>query len=291
MWKSAPLVMLLVVLLTGGCAGTGSQTAAVIGVHDFPTGLDSGAMFFVRDGKLWPASRPWGKNVGPRAVLAALFAGPSAQERAAGVRTAIPPGVRLLGASYSDSLTSEVVTVNLSSGFARPGSDRSLALRTGQLTSTLFVTFSPDSVAIQVDGKAEPIATPSGRLVQTANRSQFATLLPWGWAPYTPGPGAEVSGSLSFAGVSGQGPLRQHAVSVATMVRVVDGHGHLLGRSRIDGFGCSALLPCAAAEVRLQHVRRRTPATVQVFVAPSWWPEHWRISSSYPVTVVPVRAS
>jgi Immunoglobulin-like domain of bacterial spore germination/Sporulation and spore germination len=111
MRRIAPFAVLLLVL--AGCGGSGGPRRPSSTAPPAPTAPATGAtttnaapapattslaVYFVRDGKVAPVRRnvPETKAVGA-AALAQLLAGPSAEERAAGLASAVPSGTSLSG--------------------------------------------------------------------------------------------------------------------------------------------------------------------------------------------------
>jgi spore germination protein GerM len=79
-----------------------------------------------------------------------LLAGPTGPERAAGVRTAIPSGTRVLSLRVSRN----TATVNLSERFAaNAGDSRGTVLRLAQVVYTLTAVPGIRTVLIQISGR------------------------------------------------------------------------------------------------------------------------------------------
>ncbi|RZQ62493.1 GerMN domain-containing protein [Amycolatopsis suaedae] len=99
------LTVLLAVLLA--VAACGVRPSAVIPGGDAPGGsVVTTLIFFVSGDELAPAPRPDGSTD----TLAQLAAGPTADERAQGLRTELPPGISI-GRDYSNA--DLVVTVSV----------------------------------------------------------------------------------------------------------------------------------------------------------------------------------
>lgn len=103
-------------------------------------------LYFLRDGQLCAVTRQVRPN--PASALNALLRGPTASERAAGVASAIPRGMRQL--ALTDSGDRDVV-VDLSQGFARTGSPDDVRARMAQLVYTLSATGPPPASSSRVD--------------------------------------------------------------------------------------------------------------------------------------------
>ena len=127
-----------------------SQTAAAQATQS--TTLPSGRgleVWFAREGRLVETLRSHRETRAvATAALQALFAGPTRDERAAGMRTEIPPGTRLLGLV----IASGVARVDLSSDYQAGASSRSLQLRLAQVVYTLTQFPSVRRVSFSVDG-------------------------------------------------------------------------------------------------------------------------------------------
>ena len=110
-------------------------------------GLDT---WFTRQGKLFVAERavPTTPSVGQTA-LDRLLAGPSAAEYAAGVRSQIPVGTKLLGLR----IISATATVDLSSSFSTAASPSTMPLRIAQVVYTLAQFPSVAGVRFEINGQ------------------------------------------------------------------------------------------------------------------------------------------
>src|SRR5207302_807811 len=84
-------------------------------------------------------------------TLAALLVGPTANESARGVTTAIPKGTSLLGLVIDKGLAN----VNLSSLFKGTGDTASLAVRLAQVACTLASFPSVKGLQVALDGQPE----------------------------------------------------------------------------------------------------------------------------------------
>ncbi|MFC5291303.1 GerMN domain-containing protein [Actinokineospora guangxiensis] len=95
---------------------------------------------------------PVARTAAPPAVagdaLRALLAGPTAAERAAGYRTAVPAGVTLRGLTIRGG----TATVDLTGRFAAGGGSASMFARLAQLTFTLTRFSTVDRVVLWLDG-------------------------------------------------------------------------------------------------------------------------------------------
>ena len=116
------------------------------------TALPSGRgleVWFARDGRLVETLRAHtATQAVATAALHALLAGPSSSERAAGMRSEIKSGTRLLGIVIAKG----VARVDLSSDYEAGASSRSLQLRLAQVVYTLTQFPTVSAVRVSVDG-------------------------------------------------------------------------------------------------------------------------------------------
>jgi hypothetical protein len=101
--------------------------------------------WFVQDGALVPAERRAGSV--PRAVEL-LLAGPTAKERARGLRTAVPRGTRVRAVVTAR----RIVTVDLSARFAAGTDEAALRARVGQLVRTVGGIAGVRAVRVRIEG-------------------------------------------------------------------------------------------------------------------------------------------
>lgn len=92
------------------------------------------------------------------AALAALLAGPTAAERAAGDTTAIPAGTRLLGITVHD----DVANVDLTSEYQSGGGSLSMQVRLGQVVYTLTQFTTVKRVRFALDGTPVDVFSSEG---------------------------------------------------------------------------------------------------------------------------------
>lgn len=107
------------------------------------------AVYLLRDGKIAPVRRtvPTTPRLA-RAALQTLFAGPTADELADGLVTAVPPATQLRDVTITD----RVATVDLSGAFAEGGGSASMLGRVAQVVATLTRFPSVQRVAFRLDG-------------------------------------------------------------------------------------------------------------------------------------------
>ena len=149
------VVLLALALLAAGCDG-GDDGAPATTDETAPETM-SVAAYFLRDGKVSPVSRSLAASVAvARAALEALLDGPTIEERAAGLASAIPEGTRLLDVSIAD----DVATVDLSGSFDDGGGSASMLGRVAQVVATLTRFPNVERVAFRLEG--EPLRAIGG---------------------------------------------------------------------------------------------------------------------------------
>ena len=114
------------------------------------TGATTFRVYFSRDEKMAAATRVVPKtNAVGAAAMQALLAGPTAEEKAAGMFSAIPAGTTYLGLSIKDG----VATVDLSQEYGSGGGSLSMFTRLAQVVFTLTQFPTVDGVRFKLDGK------------------------------------------------------------------------------------------------------------------------------------------
>jgi hypothetical protein len=139
------------------------------------------------------------------AALHELLAGPTPAERAAGIRTEIPRGTRLLP---DVSIANGVAKVDLTSDFEAGAGSRSLQLRLAQVVYTLTQFPTVKSVRFEIDGSPVNVFSSSGIVLDhPVGRSAYKSLaplikpLPGRWRPLAPAPlGPLVAHSSAWTG-------------------------------------------------------------------------------------------
>lgn len=111
----------------------------------FPANASALQVWFVDDGGLTPAER---RAAGVRGAVRALLAGPTAAERARGLRSAIPHGVPVLGLDVQR----RVVTLDLGARVAAGVDERALQTRLGQLVRTVAGVPGVRGMRLRVNG-------------------------------------------------------------------------------------------------------------------------------------------
>jgi hypothetical protein len=152
-----------------------------------------------------------------RAALEALLAGPSPEETAAGVSTAVPAGTRLLDVSIEDG----VATVDLSSEFASGGGSLSTMLRLAQVVFTVTQFPTVEGVRLELDG--QPVETFSGEgivLDGPQTREDYEDLAPM-ITVEAPAIASEVASPVRIAGTA-------NVFEATVTARVLDEAGTVL---------------------------------------------------------------
>ena len=142
-----PIIALVwLALLAAGCDGSEPT-----GETDMTTATTSVALYFLRDGKISPVGRSVDATAAvARAALTSLLDGPTAEEEATGLSTAIPDGTTLRDISLADG----VATVDLDGRFDDGGGSASMLGRVAQVVATLTRFPTIRRVAFRVDGEA-----------------------------------------------------------------------------------------------------------------------------------------
>ena len=108
-------------------------------------------------------------------AMKALLDGPTAEERSAGLTSAVPPGTRLLGIGIRDGLA----TVDLTSEYQSGGGALSMQTRLGQVVYTLTQFPTVQKVRFRLDGEPVNVFSSEGIVLShPVGRSDYADLLP-----------------------------------------------------------------------------------------------------------------
>jgi germination protein M len=201
----------LCVFVGAACAGNGDSTSPGSGrkeAHpsDTASGSDNNStsvidyeVWFVSD-ELLHASARTGKAT-PRvgtAAMESLLSGPSEDEQAAGLISAIPPGTQLLGLEIEN----EVATVDLSPHYEAGGGSLSMRMRLAQIVYTLTQFPTVSGVLFEVNGRPVTTFSSEGIVVDDPlSRADFEDLSP----PIVvdvPKPGAEVHSPVTISGTA-----------------------------------------------------------------------------------------
>lgn len=145
--RIAIMVVLVVGVVTAAaCGGDEADTQPPP-----PPGTSSTTVYFLRDGKIAPVRREIPAPLDPEhAALIKLLEGPTDDEAAAGLVSAIPAGTELLGVS----LDRGVATADLSGAFDDGGGSASMLGRVAQVVATLTRFSGVKRVAFELDGES-----------------------------------------------------------------------------------------------------------------------------------------
>ncbi len=156
--RPAATVAMLCALLAAGCDGGSStaetETETATESTSTPTETDAAmssvAVYLLRDGKVSPVRRTIESTPAvARAALTELLEGPTTEERAAGLSSAIPSGTTLRDVSLANG----VATVDLDGTFDDGGGSASMLGRVAQVVATLTRFPTIERVAFRIDGK------------------------------------------------------------------------------------------------------------------------------------------
>jgi len=224
--RARRLIALFVVL--GLLAGSGGAARAS-SPGPTPHASTTISVWFKRSARLWYTRRTVANASFPiRTAVRALIAGPNAAESAAGVKTAIAPGTRLL----STSLSGGVATVNFRQSFASPAPKKRIRMRLAEVTFTATQFSNVRSVSLEIAGSR---VTSIGGVPVPAHmtRAHFARLLP-AIVAHTPSIGAHLSPTVRVTGTS-------DVFEAAMVVKILNSGGHLLAKRFFTascGTGC-----------------------------------------------------
>ncbi len=186
------------------------------------------AVWFKRDARLWHTQRSATAAFPVRSAVRALLAGPNAAESAAGVRTALPAGVPLLGTSVAHG----VATVNLGPKFASPAPRKRIRMRLAQLTFTVTQVAHVRAVHLEFQGSA--VASIGGVAVPNhMRRAHFRRLVP-AIVVHNPVIGAHLSPTVRVTGTS-------NVFEAAMIGKVVNSGGRVIAKTFFTatcGTGC-----------------------------------------------------
>jgi hypothetical protein len=153
----AAAALILGALLAAGCESGGSSPApaptetgtATSTEESTPPATSSVAVYFLRDGKVSPVRRNIAATPAvARAAVTELLDGPTSEESANGLATAIPAGTNLRDISLADG----VATVDLGGAFDDGGGSASMLGRVAQVVATLTRFPTIQRVAFRIDG-------------------------------------------------------------------------------------------------------------------------------------------
>lgn len=179
------------------------------------------AVYFSRNEKICVAGRPVTAtdDVGvASAALAALFAGPTADEAAGGMASSIPQGTALLALE----ITGGVASVDLSSEYASGGGSLSTMMRLAEVVFTLTQFEGVLGVELEIDGVPVDVFGSEGLvLAHPMTRADFEALSP-AILVESPLPGATVVSPVWVRGTS-------NTFEATSLVKIVDQNGAQVG--------------------------------------------------------------
>lgn len=221
------------------------------------------AVWFTRGGELFPTSRTRPATVATsRLALTELMAGPSSQERNAGVRNGVPADL-----DFDASIAGGVATLDLPASFYSGGRNAA-RLRQAQVVYTLTQFLTVSTVGFQSDG--EPVGWPVGR-------SDYADLLPE-IVVTSPGIGQRVPSPVTVTGTA-------NVFEATVSLRILDASGAEIATTFTTatcGSGCRGDYTVAVP----YRVTTEQRGTLQVFQVSA--EDGSRISVvDIPVTLVP----
>ena len=148
------------------------------------------------------------------AALEALLAGPTNDETAAGVASAVPAGSRLLGLAIADG----VATVDLSTEFDSGGGSTSIFVRLGQVIYTLTQFPTVQAVRFQIDGRLVTVFSSEGLIIDSPlGRSDNDDVLPAIFVD-RPAFGATLGNPARISGSA-------NVFEAAFLITILDGNG------------------------------------------------------------------
>lgn len=173
---------------------------------------------------------PWTRAVAT-AALRQLFAGPTPDERAAGITTTVPEGVSVVAVDVSGGLA----TVHLSTEFGSGGGSMSMFGRLAQVTYTVTQFPTVDRVAFEVDGYAADAFSAEGiDMDEPVSRSTYRD----DWQPpifvETPASGGLLGNPARIVGET-------NVFEAVFQAAILDAGGTIVAASRVDascGTGC-----------------------------------------------------
>jgi hypothetical protein len=154
-------------------------------------------VYLLRDGRLVIAHRHVTGPAVLRGALAALLAGPSASEAAAGLTTEVPPATQLLDLA----LTNGQATVELTSPYRADGGTSALRARIAQVVFTATQFTNVERVTFRVDGT--PLRDLGGgavALTEPQTRAMIDRTITGSVIIDTPAPGATVHSPFTVTG-------------------------------------------------------------------------------------------
>ena len=226
------LVLALAAFTAAGSAGAAKTPAVPATIAPEADGLTLNT-YLLRNGKVTTGHRRIARTAAvARAATQLLLVGPTADERAAGMTSAIPADARL----RSLNLVNGVLTVDLSKEFVANGDARTMRQRLAQLIFTLTQFDTVDSVRVRIDGRPAATFGTSGLTLPGAlDREDFTDETPRILVE-SPAPGDVMQGSARVTGMN-------NTFENNVRIRIVGADGRTLadtfttGKGPIGGWG------------------------------------------------------
>jgi spore germination protein GerM len=166
------LLSILILLVSGACSST--NAVHLIPPDELPPDLygkqpqaassreQQAIVYFIRGNRLVQVLRTGPTSLtGAQLVMRLLLQGPSPEEQADAMSTAIPPDTALLGVTVERG----VATVNLSQEFERAAAAPVHEIRLAQVVYSLTELEDVDAVAFKIEGDANAVIDQNGNPV------------------------------------------------------------------------------------------------------------------------------
>lgn len=135
--------------------------------------LSAVSMYLVRDEALTPVTRDLPSPPTPEIIFDSLLGEVTEPERRANLRTAIPPGTRMVGLEIDE----DVLRIDLNRAFAAVGGEEEI-LAVAQIVLTATAIDGVDLVAFQLEGVPTDVPVASGALsVEPVGASDYQSLI------------------------------------------------------------------------------------------------------------------
>jgi germination protein M len=209
------------------------------------------------------------------AAVESLLDGPTSEERASGLASAVPSGTRLLGIGIRKG----VATVDLTSEYQSGGGSLSMQTRLGQVVYTLTQFPTVQKVSFLLDGTPVNVFSNEGIVLDhPVDRADYANLLP-AIEVSKPAEGATVTSPVTVSGTA-------NVFEANVTVEILDDKGTVVGKTFTTatcGTGCRGTYSVAVS----YKVNRKQVGTIVVHdddAAGAGKPPH---SVRVPVTLSP----
>lgn len=229
--RSALLLVAVGALLLSGCSSGGQQAAPTPTRTPTPTAsptptalpvASSVAAYFVRGEKMAAAQRSASGQAVASAAVRALLLGPTGDERAAGMSTAVPSGTTL----RSLSITGGIAVVDLSGAFASGGGSLSMGARMAQLVTTVTQFATVSKVRLWLDGRPATTLGGEGLIVDhPIGRGDLEQWLP-AILVDTPAAGASITSPVRVRGSA-------NVFEAVFFLEVTDWDGRVVATKRV----------------------------------------------------------